>query len=187
MALKAASSSSATVRPHRGAVAREPDQGLEIALPELLGGIGVPGLEGGDPDSDGASISPAMRYSPGCGPCAARDDVIPRHFNATATTCLNRFLPAGWHFPAMDVDEDVVGRTRRALKSGRVEGHPQLRVPHPVLSRGQPATRPRRRSRCVHTSACWHRCRPSIASQSLISTPVIFFPRPRAGPRGRVC
>ena len=34
-------------------VARQPDQGLEIALPELLGGIGIPGLEGGDPDGDG--------------------------------------------------------------------------------------------------------------------------------------
>ncbi len=36
---------------------------------------------------------------------AARDDVILRQSNASATTCLKRFLPLEWHFPAMVVDE----------------------------------------------------------------------------------
>jgi hypothetical protein len=48
--------------------------------------------------------------------------VILPHSNASASTFLKRFLPLGWHFPAMVVDEDVVGRTRRALESGRVDG-----------------------------------------------------------------
>jgi hypothetical protein len=101
-------------------VASQPDQGLEIALPELLGGVA--GLERGHPDGDGILDLAGDAVVSKLRDRAARDDVILPHSNVSAATCLKRFLPLGWHFPATVVDEDHVGQTRPALGSGRVDG-----------------------------------------------------------------